>query len=186
QQKGDTAAQRMWGDSMAMIFDPACTVKDPPQPRDFYDQQQAVEAGAGQAERDASGLDGRENGQAKDRAISIIQDAPLPDISPSERDAVNKREAELKDLMGLNPPPAAPAPKPAPAAAAVPAAPAAPAVDPAQQAASQCMADNAKKNEKEVQRLGELAAAAANTGDVAKAMVYADSINRIQSAGCNQ
>ncbi|HVJ99213.1 MAG TPA: hypothetical protein VM365_00050, partial [Gemmatimonadales bacterium] len=46
QQKGDTAAQRMWGDSMAMIFDPACTVKDPPQPSDMYDQQRAVDEGA--------------------------------------------------------------------------------------------------------------------------------------------
>jgi hypothetical protein len=59
-------------------------------------------------------------------------------------------------------------------------------VDSALQAASECRANNAQKNEKEVQRLGEAAAAAANAGDVAKAMVYADSINRIQSAGCNQ
>ena len=39
---------------------------------------------------------------------------------------------------------------------------------------------------KAIERLGNLAAAAANAGDVAKAMVYADSINRIQSAGCSQ
>jgi hypothetical protein len=48
------------------------------------------------------------------------------------------------------------------------------------------MSRNAKRNEKEVQRLGEAAAAAANAGAVTKAMVYADSINRLQSAGCNQ
>jgi hypothetical protein len=182
-EKGDTTAQRVWGDSMAWILDPACTVKDPAQPNDFYDQQQAVEAGAGQAELDASGYDGRENGQAKDRAIAIIQDAPPPDVSPSEKQAVDKREQELKDLMGLNPPPATPAPKPAPPAAA---APVAPAVDPGQQAAAECTSKNAKKNEKDIERLGNLAAAAANAGDVAKAMVYADSINQLQNAGCNQ
>jgi hypothetical protein len=48
------------------------------------------------------------------------------------------------------------------------------------------MSKNAKKNEKEVKRLGEAASAAANAGDVTKAMVYADSINKIQTAGCNQ
>ena len=48
------------------------------------------------------------------------------------------------------------------------------------------MSNNAKQNEKDIERLGNLAAAAANAGDVAKAMVYADSINRLQSAGCNQ
>jgi hypothetical protein len=186
QQKGDTAAQRTWGDSMAYMMDPACTVKDPVQPNDFYDQQQAVETGAAAAELEASDFDGRESGQAKDRAIAIIQDSPPPDVSSSEQQAVDKREKELKDLMGLNPPPQARTPKPAPPAAAAPAAPAAPAVDPGQQAASECMAKNAKKNEKDIERLGNLAAAAANAGDVAKAMVYADSINQLQSAGCNQ
>ena len=185
QEKQDTAALRIWSDSVAILQGgPACVVKDPPQPNDFYDQQQAVEQGAQKAELDASELDGRENGQAKDRAIAIIQDAPPPDVSPSEQQAVDKREKELKDLMGLNPPPEARTPKPAPA----PAPPPAPAatVDPRQQAAAECTANNAKQNEKEIERLGNLAAAAADAGDVAKAMVYADSINRIQSAGCNQ
>ena len=186
QEKGDTAAQRTWGDSMAWIMDPACTVKDPAQPNDLYDQQRAVEEGAAAAELQASDYDGKENGQAKDRAIAIIQDAPPPDLSPSEQQAVDKREKDLKDLMGLNPPPVASAPKPAPAAAAAPPPAPAPTVDPGQQASAECMSKNAKKNEKEIERLGEAAAAAANAGDVAKAMVYADSINKLQSAGCNQ
>jgi hypothetical protein len=187
QQKQDTAAMRMWGDSMAILQGgPACGVKDPAQPSDFHNQQQAVEEGAAKAELDASDFDGRENGQAKERAIAIILDRPPPDVSPSEQQAVDKREKELKDLMGLNPPPEARTPKPAPAAAAAPAAPAAPTVDPAQQAASECIANNAKQNEKDIERLGNLAAAAANAGDVSKAMVYADSINRIQNAGCSQ
>jgi hypothetical protein len=187
QEKQDTAAIRIWTDSVTALQDPACTVKDPPQPNDFHDQQQAVETGAAAAELEASDFDGRESGQAKDRAIAIIQDAPPPDVSPSEQQAVDKREKELKELMGLNPPPEARTPKPAPAAAVAPPPPApTPTVDPAQQAAGECMAKNAQKNEKEIERLGEAAAAAANAGDVAKAMIYADSINRLQSAGCNQ
>jgi hypothetical protein len=187
QEKQDTAATRIWGDSIAVLQGgPACAVKDPAQPNDFYDQQQAVEQGAAKAELDASDFDGRENGQAKDRAIAIIQDAPPPDVSPSEQQAVDKREKELKDLLGLNPPPQARTPKPAPAAAAAPPPAPTPTVDSGQQAAAQCMSKNAKQNEKDIERLGELAAAAANAGDVAKAMVYADSINKIQNAGCNQ
>jgi len=185
QEKQDTTAMQIWGDSVAVLQGgPACAVKNPAQPNDFHDQQQAVEEGAAKAERDASAFEGRESGQAKDRAIAIIQDAPPPDVSPSEQQAVDKREKELKDLMGLNPAPETRAPKPAPAAAPPP--PAAPPVDTALQAASECRAKNAQKNEKEVQRLGEAAAAAANAGDVAKAMVYADSINRLQTAGCAQ
>jgi hypothetical protein len=183
QEKQDTAATRIWGDSIAVLQGgPACAVKDPVQPSDFHDQQQAVETGAAAAELEASDFDGRESGQAKDRAIAIIQEAPPPDVSPSEQQAVDKREKELKDLLGLNPPPPARTPKPAAAAAAPPPPAPTPTVDPA----TECISQNAQKNEKEIQRLGEAAAAAANTGDVNKAMVYADSINRIQTAGCNQ
>jgi hypothetical protein len=42
------------------------------------------------------------------------------------------------------------------------------------------------QTETDIERLGNRAAAAANAGDVSKAMVYADSINRIQNAGCSQ
>ena len=82
--------------------------------------------------------------------------------------------------------PAVTAASDAPAETVASPAPAAAPVDTALQAASECRARNAQQNEKDVERLGNLAAAAANAGDVAKAMVYADSINRIQSAGCSQ
>ena len=121
-----------------------------------------------------------------DRTIAIIQDAPPPDVSPSEQQAVDKREKELKDLMGLNPPPQARAPTPAPAPAAAPPPPARSRRGPRPAGRGRVHVEERQENEKEVKRLGEAAAAAANAGDVAKAMVYADSINRLQSAGCNQ
>jgi hypothetical protein len=187
-EKGDTGAQRAWGDSMSALIDPACTVKDPPQPNDWYDQQRAVEEGAQKAELEASGLDPRESGQAKDRAIAIIQDAPPPDVSPSEQQAVDKQEKELKDLMGLNPPPEARAPKPAPAPAAAAAPPPAqaPGATPAQQAAADCMVKNSKKHEKELQRLAAKVQAASQANDMATVMALADSVNRLQTAGCTQ
>ncbi len=187
QQKGDTAGQRMWGDSMALIYDPACAVEDPQQPRDFYDQQRAVDNAAEEASLETAGLDRREMGAAVDRAIAIIQDQPPPDVSPSERQAVDRRAQELKELMGLTPPPQERAQKPAPAPppATAPAA-ANPGLTSGQQAMADCMARNGQKQEKEIARLGEKAAAAANADDVATAMVYADSINRLQTEGCNR
>jgi hypothetical protein len=185
-EKGDTGAQRAWGDSMSALIDPACTVKDPPQPNDWYDQQRAVEEGAQQAELEASGFDPRESGQAKDRAIAIIQDAPPPDVSPSEQQAVEKQEKELRDLMGLNPPPEVRAPKPAPAAAAAPPPAPAPGATPDQQAAADCMVKNSKKNEKELQRLAAKVQAASQANDMATVMALADSVNRLQTAGCTQ
>ena len=81
---------------------------------------------------------------------------------------MKKRGQELKDLMGMNPQPEQRAPKAAPAAAAAPPpqpAPAGPTKTPAQQATSDCMVENSKKHDKELQRLGEKmqAASRANT-----------------------
>jgi hypothetical protein len=184
----DTAAQRAWGDSIAYLQDPACTVKDPQQPSDWYEQQRAVETGAQQAETEASGMDGRESGQAKDRAIAIIQDAPPPDVSPSEQQAVEKREKELKELMGLNPPPEERKPKPAPAAAPEPPppTPTGPTMTSEQQATSNCMVENSKKHQKELERLGQKMQAASQANDMATVMAIADTVQRLQSAGCTR
>lgn len=183
QQKGDTAAQRVWGDSMAAIFDPACTVKEPQQPNNMYDMQRAVDSTAEEASLEESGLDRREMGAAVDRAIAIMEDQPPPDASPSEQKAVDKREQELRELTGRTPPPEARTPKPAPAPAPAPAA-TVPQPSAAQQAAADCMVRNAQKHEKELERMGKAAAAAGEANDMATALAYADSINRLQNEGC--
>lgn len=184
-QKGDTAAQRAWGDSMAALMDPACVVKEPQKSSDFYDSQRQHDGQAEQAELKASGFDRQELGYVKDVVIGVIQDAPPPNVSPEEQAAVNKREAELKGLMGLDPAPAAPAAQ-APAAPP-PTATAAPppsGMTPQQEASMDCMARNSQKHEKAIERLGERAAAAAESGNTAAAMAIADSIRQLQMAGC--
>jgi hypothetical protein len=186
QQKQDTAAQRAWGDSMLMLQDPSCTVKEPMQPADYWDSRRAVDARAEEAQLKAADMDRRELGATVDRAIAILDDAPPPDVSPSEKNAVEKRKDELNRVMGREPPPAAaatPAPTPAPAAAAPPPS-AGPGMTDAQQAAAECMGKNAKKHEDEIARLGERVREAAERGDNAAAMAIADSIRQIQSAGC--
>jgi hypothetical protein len=182
QQKQDTALQQAYGDSMAALQDPACTVKEPRRPDDWSDQERKMNERSEGKELDASGFDRQELGSVKDRVIAILQDAPPPDVSPAEKKAVDKRADELNDLLGRNPPPAAAAPPPPPPAPAPPAA--ATGVSPQQQAQSECMGKNSQKNEKEIERLGQRAAAAAESGDVAAAMVFSDSIRQLQSAGC--
>ena len=185
QQKQDTAAQRAWADSMLMMVDASCGVKEPQHPADYYDSRRDVDARAEEAQLKAADMDRRELGATVDRAIAILENAPPPDVSPSEKKAVEKRKDELNRVMGREPPPAAaaaPAPTPAPAAAAP--APAGPGMSDRQQAAAECMAKNAKKHEDEVARLGERVREAAERGDNAAAMAFADSIRQIQSAGC--
>jgi hypothetical protein len=48
------------------------------------------------------------------------------------------------------------------------------------------MVRNSKKHEKELQRLGEKVQAASQAGDMATVMALADSVNRLQTAGCTQ
>lgn len=185
QQKGDTAAQQRWADSMMALIDPSCTVKEPRQPSDWYDQQRALDGRAEEQELETSGFDRNELGTVKDRVIAILENAPPPDVSPSEKAAVEKQSAELKKLMGREQAPAEPAAAPpAPPAAAPPPQPAGPTVSAEQQAMSACMAKNAQKHEKEIERLGQRAAAAAESGNTAAAMVDADSIRQLQMAGC--
>jgi hypothetical protein len=184
QQKQDTAEQTRWADSMAALQDPACMVKEPRRPDDWSDQERKINERSEQRELEESGFDRQELGSVKDRVIAILQDAPPPDVSPLEKDAVKQREKDLKDLMGLNPAPAAPAPPPPAPAAATPAPAPTTGLSPAQEAQSDCMAKNAQKHEKKIEELGQRAAAAAEGGNTPLAMAIADSIRQIQMAGC--
>jgi hypothetical protein len=185
QGKQDTAAQRAWGDSMLMMVDASCVVKQPQQPAGHHDSQREVDARAEAAQLKAADMDGRELGATVDRAIARLENAPPPDVSPSEKNAVNKRKDEINRLMGREQPPvAAAAPPPTPAPAAAPPAAAGSGLSDRQQAAAECMAKNARKHEAEIERLGEGVRKAAESGDNGTAMAIADSIRVIQSAGC--
>jgi hypothetical protein len=185
QQKQDTVLQRVYADSMLAMQDPSCTVKQPHQPGNWFDLQREVDGRVEQEELKASGFDQRELGAVRDRVLLILENAPLPDKSPSEQAAVDKRANELNRLMGRAEAPTAPAAQPAAAAAAPPPQPTGPAMSPDQAAMTDCMAKNAKKHEKEIERLGKRAQAAAESGNTQAAMVIADSIGKLQMAGCS-
>ena len=185
--KQDRKLYEAYGDSLLALMDPACLVKQrPARPDDWNEMQRQVDERAEKKGAEASGLEGRERGQIAERAIAILKDAPGPDISKSEISAVKKREAELKRAMGLEEVPAARAGKAAPGAAAdtAPPPPAVPQPTAEQRALGECSSKNAEQNDKEVKRLGELAAAASEAGNTAAAIAYSDSIRRIMQQGC--
>jgi hypothetical protein len=185
QQDGDQKLYAAYADSAMALMSPSCTVKQPTQPDNYYDAQRDIDARAEKAEMKSSGLSRSELAMAKEKAFAILQNATGPEISASEKSAVNTHGAELKRLLGIQETPPARASKPAPAPAPAPApTPAAPTVSPGQQAMNDCMMKNVQAHEKEIKELGERAAAAANAGDTPKAIAISDTLRQIQMAGC--
>ena len=188
QQKGDMAGYEAGMYEALGVIDPACAVKDPRQPEDYYDAQRAVEERANQARLRATGFTDREHGMASDRVIAILTGSDVPGgASPSEKSAVSARDPELKSMYGIRDAQAervakqAPAPDPAPAPAQVQVQ--APAAAPA---VNQCMVNNVQKHEAEIKALGDRGAAAQQAGNNSLMMAIADTIMRIQMAGCNK
>lgn len=189
-QKQDQKTQQIYADSMQGLVDANCLVKDPQQPNDLWDAKQAIDTRAQQAAENTSGYKGREFGTASDRAIAILQGAEVPGgASASEVAAVKAQGPELKAALGIRDAQEArvakkaPAPAPAVVADTAPTTPVAPM--PAGAAAmNTCMAQNVQAHEKELKALGDRGDAARKAGDQGRMMAIADTIMRIQMAGC--
>jgi hypothetical protein len=188
QQKGDMAGyQAGMYQAMAMI-DPSCAVKDPETPESLYDAQRAVEARAHEAELKTAGMTDREHGMVSDRIVAILTGTEPPGgASPSERSAVEAKAPQLKSKYGLREAQEerlvkqAPAPDPTPAPAQPQVTPPAAAVS-----ANECMVKNVQQHEAEIKALGDRGAAAQKAGNTALMMAIADTITRIQMAGCTR
>jgi hypothetical protein len=186
QTKGDAKLVQVYSDSAMAMQDPSCVVKQPTQPDDYYEAQRAADTRAEQEAVKASGLSAAEYSMALERAEAILRGGPPADVSASETSAVSARASELKPLLGINDAPPARAMKPAPAAtspAATPVPAAAPA-PPGSSALSACMAQNIQNHQKEIEALGQRAQAAQQAGNTASIMAIADTLQRIQTAGC--
>ena len=187
QEKGDMKTMVIYQDSAMAMQDPSCTVKEPERPKDYYQAQREMDVRAEKQAAQASGFSPAEFAMVKERAIAIIQGATPPgDASPAEKAAVSAKSAELKPLLGFVEQPAAQAAKPAPEPAPTPAA--APAVDPQTSAAAsrmgECMAKNMQSHQAEIEALSKRAQAAQKAQDTQKLMALADTLQRIQMAGC--
>jgi hypothetical protein len=188
QQKGDMAGYEAGMYEALGMIDPSCAVRDPKQPDGFYDAQRAAEERANQAKLRSTGFTDREYGLASDRVIAILTGAEVPGgAAPSEKSAVSAKDPELKALYGLRDAQAervakqAPAPDPTPAPAPVQAQ-----VPAAAATVNQCMVNNVQTHEAKIKALGDRGAAAQQAGNTQLMMAIADSIMRIQMAGCNQ
>jgi hypothetical protein len=189
-QKQDQKKAAIYQDSAMGMMDPSCVVKQPEQPKDFYEGERAVEVRAEQAEVKASGWKSGELAMVKERTDGILRGQPPADVSASETAAVSAKAAELKPLMGIEEQPVARAQKPAPAPAPEPAPAAAPAsqVDPQAAAMSSklsnCMMKNMQGHQAQMEKLGQRAQAAQQAGDQAALLAIADTVQQIQMAGC--
>jgi hypothetical protein len=184
QSRGDTRATAAYNDSAMAMTDPSCVVKQPQRPDDYYAAERDIDNRAELRTIKASGFTRSELGQVRERVEGILSGGAMPG-DPSEKEAVSARAAELKPLLGIHDAPATRAVNAAPPPAAAPAparpAPAAPAGATAMNA---CMVQNIQKHEPELRALGTRAEAAQKAGNTAAMLAIADTLRRLQTAGC--
>jgi len=187
--KGDRAAGERYQNQALAMQDPSCTVKEPTRPDDYSDAERDIDTKAEQEGVKKSGLSASEFAMARERGEGILYDAARSDVSESEKNAVKAKSKELKPLLGIRDPDteraAKPAPAPAPAPEPAPPQPA-PGVGQGQTDMNNCMMDNMHKHEKEIEALGERAKAAQEAGDMPTTLAIADTLRRLQMAGCDK
>lgn len=187
--KGDRAAAERYQNQALAMQDPSCTVKEPTRPDDYSETERDIDTKAEQDGVKKSGLSPSEFAMARERGEGILYNAARSDVSESEKNAVNSKAKELKPLLGIRDPETERAMKPAPAPAPVPAPappPPAPGVNQGQTDMNNCMMANVHKHEKEIEALGERAKAAQEAGDMNLTLAIADTLRRLQMAGCDK
>lgn len=182
--KGDTTGMKAYQDQALALQDPSCVVKEPARPDDYNGALRDIDTKAEQTATKSSGLTTNEYYWVNERTWLILAGNPPPDISASEKSAVNAKSAELKSLLGIKDQSTERAKKPAPAPEPAPAQPV-PGMTQAQTDMGTCMTKNAQKHEKEIAALGERAKAAQEAGDMPTTLAIADTLRVLQMAGCN-
>jgi hypothetical protein len=187
QGKSDMKLAAIYQDSAMAMIDPSCVVKEPEQPKDYYESERAAEGRAEAKEVEASGFSRNDLALLKERAVAILSNSTPPGgASATEKSAVAAKSSQLKPLLGMREPePVQAAVKPAPQAAPAPAA-AQPSPEMSAYASSMsdCMIKNMQKNEVKLEALGKRAEAAQKAGNQQQLMAIADTLQRIQMAGC--
>jgi hypothetical protein len=185
QSKGDTKQMTIYQDSAMAMQHPSCVVKQPKQPDGYYEAERAANAKAEAEEIRVSGFTAGEYAIVRERAEAILRGGTPPgDASAMEKQAVAARSAELKPLLGIQDPPPAQATMTETAPAPAPAAAPAPEMSAYASSMSDCMTKNVQSHQAEIQALGKRAQAAQAAGDTQKLMALADTLQRIQMAGC--
>ncbi|MFL5473910.1 MAG: hypothetical protein ACJ8AM_16270 [Gemmatimonadales bacterium] len=187
QEKQDYKTAQIFQDSVSVLQGgSSCLVKEPERPTDYYEAERAIEVRVQKAAVTGSGLTAGEYAMAQERTMAILRSGPPSDVSESEKAAVTAKKSELEPLLfpqektRAAKPAVQPAPSPQPAAA--------PQVDPQTSAAasnmSSCMMKNMQNHQAQLESLGKRAEAAQKAGNQSALMAIADTVQRIQMAGC--
>ena len=187
QEKQDYKTAQMLQDSVSLLQGgPSCLVKQPERPTDYYEAEREIDVRAQKAAVTGSGLGAGEYAMAQERTIAILRSGAPSDVSESEKAAVAAKKSQLEPLLFPQEKPRAA--KPAAQAAPPPQPAAAPQVDPQASAAassmSSCMMKNMESHQAQIEALGKRAEAAQKAGNQAAMMAIADTVQRIQMAGC--
>ncbi len=186
QGKGDMKLAAIYQDSAMAMIDPSCVVKEPEQPKDYYESERAAEGRAEAKEIEASGFSRNDLALLKERAVAILSNSTPPGgASATEKSAVAAKSSQLKPLLGMREPEPEQAAKPAPKPAPVPVATQpSPEMSAYASSMSDCMLKNMQSHEAELEALGKRAEAAQKAGNQQQLMAIADTLQRIQMAGC--
>ena len=186
QSKQDYQLMAVYQDSAMAMQDPSCIVKEPEQPKDYYEAERVAEARAEEKEIQASGFSRGELAGVKERAIAILRGTEAPGgAAPSEKAAVAAKASQLKPLLGFREQPPVQAVKPVAEASTAPAtAQPSPEMSAAASSMSSCMAKNMQNHEAQILALGKRAEAAQAANNTQKLMAIGDTLQQIQMAGC--
>ena len=191
QEKQDYKTAALYQDSVNLLQGgPACLIKKPDQPKDYYEAQREVEVRGEKAAVKASGLGAGEYAMAQERAMAILRGGAPTDVPQSEKKAVMDKKAELTRLLWPEEKPVVAEAKPVaqPTPAPQPQPQPTPQVDPQTAAAANqmgmCMAKNIEAHKSEVESLQKQAQAAQKAKDQSKLMSIAQRLQEIQMAGC--
>jgi hypothetical protein len=183
-EKGDHKAATAYQDQLLAMADSSCIVKEPTgRPDGYYDAQREVDRRVDTVMVKVVRVSPGELAMLQERATAILLGSTASDVSASEKSAVSARSAELRPLLGMPDQPPADATQPEPAPASAQAA-AAQQVDARAMELNACMMKNVQRHQTELEALGKRMQSAQAAGDNSKLMALADTLQRIQMAGC--
>ena len=188
-EKGDQKAATAYQDQMLAMADSSCIVKEPTgRPDGYYDAQRQIDRRVDTVIVKVTGFGPGELAMLQERATAILLGSTAGDVSAMEKSAVSARSTELRPLLGMPEQAPASATPPEPASTPAPAADVAASRQVPAGAAEMnaCLVKNVQRHQAEIGALGKRMQAAQAAGDNSKLMALADTLQRIQLAGCQR
>jgi hypothetical protein len=186
-EKGDQKAATGYQDQMLAMADSSCIVKEPAhRPDGYYDAQRQIDRRVDTVIVKVTGFGPGELAMLQERATAILLGSTAGDVSTMEKSAVSARSAELRPLLGMPEQATASVAPPEPARAPAAEVAATRQVPAGAAEMNACLVKNVQRHQAELGALGKRMQAAQAAGDNSKLMALADTMQRIQLAGCHR